>query len=98
MVTPGARWPRESIGAQEPTSTWLSTIVSSPIHAPTLTNDGGMITTPSPSLAPDLTLVPPGTIRHGPPAARSRGGAAPRSLNHNGPPRRPRGVPALERA
>src|SRR2546422_168663 len=28
-----------------------------------------MMTTPSPSLAPDLTLVPPGTIRHGPPPA-----------------------------
>ena len=37
MVTPAARWTRAPICAHEPTSTCESTIVASPIHAPTLT-------------------------------------------------------------
>ena len=46
--TPAERWTRAPICAQDPTSTCESTIVSSPIHAPTFTNDGGMTTTPGP--------------------------------------------------
>ena len=37
---------RHSSIHHEPTRTWESTIVSSPIQAPTFTNDGGMTTTP----------------------------------------------------
>ena len=46
IVTPADRWTRAPTWAHEPTSTCESTMVSSPIHAPTLTNDGGMTTTP----------------------------------------------------
>ena len=47
--------------------------------------DGGITTTPSPRWAPRRTAVPPGTIRHGPPARSSRGGTAARSRNVSGP-------------
>ena len=48
IVTPADRCTRDPTCAHEPTSTCESIIVSSPIHAPTFTNDGGMITTPGP--------------------------------------------------
>ena len=97
IVTPADRWTRAPICAHEPTSTWLSSIVSSPIHAPTLTNEGGMITTPGPRWTPARTLVPPGTMRHGRPTARAAsasgpsrrrlGGRPARSRNRSAPPR-----------
>ena len=58
-----------------------------PIQAPTLTYDGGITTTPSPRNAPRRTAVPPGTIRHGPPARSVRGGTDARSRNVSGPTR-----------
>jgi hypothetical protein len=48
MLTPALRWTRAPIWAQEPTSTCESTIVSSPIQAPTFTKEGGITTTPGP--------------------------------------------------
>ena len=72
MTTPAARWTSEPIWAHEPTRTWLSTIVRSPIQAPMFTYDGGITTTPAPRWAPARMLVPPGTIRHGP-SLNSRG-------------------------
>ncbi len=85
IVTPAPRWTRAPIWAHDPTSTCESTIVAAPTHAPMLTYDGGMITTSSPRCAPRRTAVPPGTIRHGPPARSSRGGTPARSRKVSGP-------------
>ena len=72
IVTPAARWTRAPTWAQEPTTTLESTIASSPIQAPTLTNDGGIITTPG---ARCVAGTDAGAARHDPPcaAARARG-------------------------
>ena len=85
MVTPAARWTRAPIWAHDPTRTCESTIVPAPTQAPTLTYEGGITTTPSPRCAPRRTAVPPGTIRHGPPARSARGGIAARSRKVSGP-------------
>ena len=85
IVTPAARWTRDPIWAHDPTRTWESTIVSGPTQAPTFRYEGGMTTTPSPRWTPRLTAVPPGTIRHGPPARSVRGGTAARSRKVRGP-------------
>ncbi len=88
IVTPAERCTRAPIWAQEPTSTCESTIVSSPIHAPTFTNEGGMTTTPGPRYTPARTDVPPGTTRHARPAAAAASASGPSSSAFTGRPTR----------
>src|SRR6185503_15680764 len=83
IVTPAARWTRAPIWAHDPTSTCESTIVPAPTHAPTLTYDGGITTTPGSRWAPLRIAVPPGTIRRSGPG--SIGGKAARSRKASGP-------------
>ena len=84
IVTPAARWTRSPICAHDPTRTCESTIVPAPTHAPTLTYDGGITTTPGAEVGAGPDRRPAGHDPRGPARDRS-GGSAARSWNANGP-------------